>query len=185
MRIRHQAHRPSKTLAPLLISIDNGSGCGIATSIFWTEASTRSNGSWRERSSCDVTVEVSHVDDPERCWVHAIRCLVITDDKDLKHRVVRHGILPGFSRRRLPGASGSDLGSRSICSSAISSKAATASLALLYWCACQKSRTRWASWRGNVTPCARDRHRMAETLRSQGEAGAPGAGPQPQAKAGE
>ena len=32
--------------------------------------------------SCDVTVEVSHVDDPERCWVHAIRCLVITDDQD-------------------------------------------------------------------------------------------------------
>ena len=32
--------------------------------------------------ACDVTVEVSHVDDPERCWVHVIRCFVITDDQD-------------------------------------------------------------------------------------------------------
>ena len=32
--------------------------------------------------SSDVTVEVSHVDDPERCWIHAIRCFVITDDQD-------------------------------------------------------------------------------------------------------
>jgi PAS domain S-box-containing protein len=31
---------------------------------------------------CDVTVKVSHVDDPEQCWVHAIRCFVITDDED-------------------------------------------------------------------------------------------------------
>ena len=32
--------------------------------------------------ACDVTVEVSHVDHPERCWVHVIRCFVITDDQD-------------------------------------------------------------------------------------------------------
>jgi PAS domain S-box-containing protein len=32
--------------------------------------------------SCDVTVEVSRVDDPEQCWVHAIRCFVITDQED-------------------------------------------------------------------------------------------------------
>jgi PAS domain-containing protein len=32
--------------------------------------------------SCDVTVEVSHVDDLGQCWVHAIRCFVVADDQD-------------------------------------------------------------------------------------------------------
>lgn len=33
-------------------------------------------------ASCDVTVEVAHVDNPEQCWVHSIRCFVITDEEE-------------------------------------------------------------------------------------------------------
>jgi PAS domain-containing protein len=29
-----------------------------------------------------ATIEVSHVNDPEQCWIHAIRCFVITDEED-------------------------------------------------------------------------------------------------------
>ncbi len=33
-------------------------------------------------ASSDVTIEVSHVNDPEQCWIHAVRCFVITDEQD-------------------------------------------------------------------------------------------------------
>jgi PAS domain S-box-containing protein len=33
-------------------------------------------------ASSDATIEVSHLNDPEQCWIHAIRCFVITDERD-------------------------------------------------------------------------------------------------------
>jgi PAS domain S-box-containing protein len=39
-------------------------------------------------ASSDATIEVTHVNDPEQRWIHAIRCFVITDEQNKPHYLI-------------------------------------------------------------------------------------------------